>query len=397
MHASTKLPVCKYFHSLDGCRFGEYCRYSHSLPSSIPVCKFYSSDSGCVLGDNCNYRHIIISNDITPMSTIPNEAYISTAWEIMMNDLSNAIEQPEYSTKQKPKAICILKYPQEQDIKFTFINFYKKTNQSIRKLRNLLSSNDHIIYIGRTANDSFIDTNMSKLNNKYKYDAVPIRIIPPDLLPKLSGGHFIYDHHIIYPKDTSKETNKIEMLEDAPNSIEKNNVDTDQKQFTNNTSIQFQRSIIIIYIRLPNDPHPSLRTINSKICQIGYTIRYHLKFFRPTFRSQPIDCWTFGRIISSDADVIRVKTTHPIYNWLSAESLDICSNQIEMSDCVALKSISLTGLDGMNDNMYPYKAIYYSADSGHEYIYVILYNMIQIKQDQFGWIFRYDIIHKFWQ
>ena len=49
--------LCQYHGSAIGCKYGNFCRYSHKRPESIPLCKYYPSANGCKYGPNCRYRH----------------------------------------------------------------------------------------------------------------------------------------------------------------------------------------------------------------------------------------------------------------------------------------------------------------------------------------------------
>eukprot|EP01084_Bolivina_argentea_P129786 229184_1 len=46
--------LCRFYGSVNGCRYGDNCRYSHV--NSTPVCKFYLNNS-CLYGNGCKYKH----------------------------------------------------------------------------------------------------------------------------------------------------------------------------------------------------------------------------------------------------------------------------------------------------------------------------------------------------
>ncbi|XP_010518482.1 PREDICTED: DExH-box ATP-dependent RNA helicase DExH8-like [Camelina sativa] len=51
-------PVCVYF--LNGfCNRGDQCTFSHTLQSTRPACKFFASLQGCRYGESCLYSHVM--------------------------------------------------------------------------------------------------------------------------------------------------------------------------------------------------------------------------------------------------------------------------------------------------------------------------------------------------
>ena len=49
--------LCRDFGSAAGCRYGQFCRYSHARPNHIRFCRDFRSRKGCRYGSGCRYRH----------------------------------------------------------------------------------------------------------------------------------------------------------------------------------------------------------------------------------------------------------------------------------------------------------------------------------------------------
>ena len=64
---------CRFFGKPQGCRWGETCRFSHSMDGqqqnneSAASCRFFASSGGCRFGSNCYYKH-----DKQPPSEVEN-------------------------------------------------------------------------------------------------------------------------------------------------------------------------------------------------------------------------------------------------------------------------------------------------------------------------------------
>ncbi|KAK4473059.1 hypothetical protein MN116_004251 [Schistosoma mekongi] len=53
----SKKIICRYFNTINGCWYGDCCRFLH-IPNKKPLCKFYNlSLNGCRYGENCHFSH----------------------------------------------------------------------------------------------------------------------------------------------------------------------------------------------------------------------------------------------------------------------------------------------------------------------------------------------------
>ena len=53
----SRVPLCRFYGSARGCRFGDNCLDDHSNPNSILLCQFHNSRHGCLAGSHCEFRH----------------------------------------------------------------------------------------------------------------------------------------------------------------------------------------------------------------------------------------------------------------------------------------------------------------------------------------------------
>ncbi|TNN08453.1 zinc finger CCCH domain containing 31 [Schistosoma japonicum] len=76
----SKKTICRYFNTINGCWYGDCCRFLH-IPNKKPLCKFYNlSLNGCRYGENCHFSH-----DRTPFKLVENNNIKST--KELVNDI----------------------------------------------------------------------------------------------------------------------------------------------------------------------------------------------------------------------------------------------------------------------------------------------------------------------
>ncbi|XP_059438582.1 DExH-box ATP-dependent RNA helicase DExH8 [Corylus avellana] len=77
-HVNGEAPLCVYF--INGsCNRGSQCSFSHSRKANKPICKFFSSIQGCRNGDSCFFSHDL-GPSVSSSSTIclPEDAIANT-------------------------------------------------------------------------------------------------------------------------------------------------------------------------------------------------------------------------------------------------------------------------------------------------------------------------------
>eukprot|EP01084_Bolivina_argentea_P134403 237088_1 len=389
---------CKFYGSVKGCKFGDKCMKSHSQPHSVPLCKLYISSKGCRYGDKCYDRHKILEKDSCQRSNENAKSQskshakpeilekdscqlLSYSWSAMMKDLYDAknssIRSQMNMAPEQKKAICILRLKNEPKPKLKFINLSRESNQSFRKLQSLLKSNEHIVYISRTNEPYKTHQSIGSFSNVQLRNTTPIRIIGPDLLPRLK------EHRIIYPKSKSK-SNRIEMIMDN-NAFEMFESSSNNNNNNNNNNASKQRSITILYIRLPNDPHPTVLEIPYKAYTIGEIINYN---FISNNNYNYINVLTPAKIINFEDDEMIIEMEDLRYKTETIHMVNICSDRIKVIDFIIIPSISLRtlALPAVKHIEY-HRSIYYKYKQAQYIILCDHKNRV---------IFRYDIINKSW-
>lgn len=72
--------VCRYYNTLNGCRFGDRCRYEHvpttrrSIANGSAPCHFFRSKKGCRYGNSCHFSHEQSNTRLAPTSAPPPSA-----------------------------------------------------------------------------------------------------------------------------------------------------------------------------------------------------------------------------------------------------------------------------------------------------------------------------------
>ena len=97
----TSQPLCRFFQSARGCRFGEKCEYDHDGHTPAPThvrhpadvaCSYFNQPSGCWRGDACTFRHSSAGGDA--LSVLPPSAIVEDSSELdaALADVSRATE-----------------------------------------------------------------------------------------------------------------------------------------------------------------------------------------------------------------------------------------------------------------------------------------------------------------